>query len=120
MGYTPLPVRTFPVDKGTTHVVFDSCTGSRVVPWTHWISTHVPMKGFKGVLLGHPCLWPAQVLGSGHSQACSCQEGLHRSTQVKLLVVACAVASSTFSVDKGTIHVVFDSCTGSKQVPWTH
>ena len=26
------------------------------------------MKGFKGVLLGHPCLRPAQVHGSGRSQ----------------------------------------------------
>jgi len=60
----PLPVRPFPVGKGATRVVFDSCTGSRQVPWTHWLSTQAPMKGFKGGCLtgspmseASPCTW---------------------------------------------------------------
>ena len=59
------------------------------------------MKGLKGVLLGHPCLGPAQVHGSGRSQACSCQGGPHKSTRVKLLVVVCAAASPTSSCGQG-------------------
>ena len=31
----PSPVRPIPVNKGTTHVAFDSSTGSSQVPWTH-------------------------------------------------------------------------------------
>merc|ERR1711867_314188 len=88
----------------------------------------------------------SQLRGSGRSMACPCQEELHRCTQLHqpsymvraVQRPALARRNSTgapgwsswspyaplpvrpFPVDKGTVHVAFDSCTGSSQVPWTH
>merc|ERR1711888_54336 len=60
-----------------------------------WVDLWSPSWQEQACERPEPCTW------AGRSQACSCQEGLHRSTQAKLLVVVCAVASPTSSCGQG-------------------